>query len=513
MFGSARGFLRHAAMVICLGGVISQAHAATEGEPKHGGTLNIGFASDAKTVDPLISVQSSERQVLYLVFNTLVKFGPDFSIKPELARSWDVQNDGQRIVFKLQEGVKFHDGTPFDAQAVKWNIEKRLDPAIGSSQRDQLAPIIASVEVVDPLTVAFNLKGRFPGLLSLLGERPGFMVSPTAYDKSPQDFANHPIGTGPFLFKEWVRGSNLTVERNEGYWEKGLPYLDKIVFRDLAGSVVGVQRLLTGELDFVPDLSPQEVRSLESQSKIVLKPITVGRWYSLQWQVDKPPFNNVTLRQAIAHAIDRNRINEIVMRGRGVVADSPTPPGLWWHDEQIKSAPYDPAKAKTLLKEAGYADGLQVTLSAPQISAFQQISQLVQEQLAAIGVKATLQPVSANDWYARIVDGATNFTPTRWTQRPDPDGLLYILFHTKGFQNTTKYNNPDVDALLDRARQTYDQNERKTLYAEVQRKIIQDLPMVPLFFSAEYAAMRDVVHNFEWIPDQIPRFREVWRSN
>lgn len=501
-----------AAMVALAIPIASHAQAAGE-KPVRGGSLMVGFASDAKTLDPLFSVQSTERQVLYLVFNSLVKFGKDFSIKPELAESWDVSKDGKRVVFKLRKGVKFQDGTVFDAAAVKWNLETRLDPAVASSQRDQLAPIIASIDVVDPNTVAINMKGSFPGLLSLFGERPGFMVSPTAWQKNKQDFGNHPVGTGPYIFKEWVRGSQLRLERNPDYWEKQLPYLEKITFSDIGGSVAGVQRLITGEVDFVPDLSPQDIRQIETRPGIRLTPIEIGRWYSLQWQVDRPPFNNLKLRQAIAHAIDRKRINDIVMRGKGTVSDSPTPAGLWWSDPTIKSLAYDPAKAKALLAEAGYANGLSIQLSTPQIGVFQQINQLVQEQLGAIGIQATLSPISSNDWYARIVDGATNFTPTRWTQRPDPDGLLGILFDEKGYANSTKYSNKNVSTLLGKARETYNQAERKSLYSQAQKQIVEDLPMLPLFFSTEYAAMQEKVRGFEWIPDQIPRFREVWKAN
>ena len=120
--------------------------------------------------------------------------------------------------------------------------------------------------------------------------------------------------------------------------------------------------------------------------------------------------------------------------------------------------------------------------------------------------------MAASEWYAKLVDGSTNLTPNRWTQRPDPDGLLYILFHSKGFANTTRYKNDKVDALLDSARQTYDQEKRKKLYSEAQRIVVSDSPMMPLFFSVEYAALRDTVQNFQWIPDQIPRFAEVWKS-
>jgi peptide/nickel transport system substrate-binding protein len=480
--------------------------------PSQGGTLNVGLPSDTKTMDPVYSVQFTERQVLYLLFNTLVRYGPDFSIHPELAESWKVEDGGKRVTFKLRQGVQFHDGTPFDAAAVKWNIDRRLDPAVASPQRDQLAPLIAAVEVVDARTVAFVLKAPYAGLLSLLGERPGFMLSPTAAEQLGKDFGNAPVGTGPFLFKEWVRGSHIAVERNPRYWEPGKPYLDRIVFRDISGAVVGVQRLVTGEVDFVADLSPQDIKQLQGRSGITLAPITMGRWYALQWHMFKEPFSNDKLRQAIAHGIDRKRINDIVMDGKGTISDGPTPAGLWWFDPAIKSYAYDPEKAKALLKEAGYANGFEFTLSTPQVTAMSQINQLAQEQLDAIGIKLKLEPVAQSEWYAKLVRKETNFSPNRWTQRPDPDGLLYILFHSKGYANTTGYKNDRVDALLEEARQNFDQAERKKLYSEVQAIIARDVPMLPLFFSVEYAALLRNVQGFEWIPDQIPRFRDLWKS-
>jgi peptide/nickel transport system substrate-binding protein len=178
----------------------------------------------------------------------------------------------------------------------------------------------------------------------------------------------------------------------------------------------------------------------------------------------------------------------------------------------LKSYPHDPARAKALLAEAGHPDGLEFVLSTPQVSVFQQISQLLQEQLGAVGIRLTLQPVAASEWYARVVSGATNLTPTRWTQRADPDGLLYILFHSTGFANTMKYKNEQVDALLEQARTIYDVARRRQLYAEAQRQIVADLPMVPLLFGAEYAELRASVNGFAWVPDQIPRFRDLWKS-
>jgi peptide/nickel transport system substrate-binding protein len=284
------------------------------------------------------------------------------------------------------------------------------------------------------------------------------------------------------------------------------------VFQDIAGSVVGVQRLITGEADFVSELSPQDVRQIEGRSDIKLDPDPVGRWISLQWQVDKPPFNNALLRQAIAHAIDRKRLVDLLMGGKAQIAEGPTPKGLWWFDPNLSSYDYDPIKARDLLRQAGFANGLEITMAAPTVTMFQQLDQVVQEQLKAIGINVTLEPVAVSDWYSQVVQQKINFTPQRWSQRPDPDGLLYILFHSKGYANSTNYRNPELDALLDKARILTDVEDRRPLYWKAQAIITKDLPYVPLFFSLEYAALRSNVQGYVWIPDEIPRFRDVWKS-
>jgi peptide/nickel transport system substrate-binding protein len=201
------------------------------------------------------------------------------------------------------------------------------------------------------------------------------------------------------------------------------------------------------------------------------------------------------------------------MAGKGFLYDGPTPEGLWWFDANAKTYPYDPAKAEALLAEAGYPNGFEYTLSTPQIGILQQINQLIQEQLSAIGVKLKLDPVAQSEWYDRLVKRSTNMSPNRWTQRPDPDGLLYILFHSKGYANTTGYKNDRVDKLLEQGRDTYDQAARKKIYDEMQEIIVKDIPMFSLFYSVEYGALRGSVQGFAWIPDQIPRFRDLWKTS
>jgi peptide/nickel transport system substrate-binding protein len=503
----ARVLLLALACVALLGG-----QAAAQEKPVHGGTLNVGLVNDMKTLDPVFSVQFTERQPLYLIFNTLVKLSPDFSIEPELARSWDVKDGGKTIVFHLQEGVRFHDGTAFDASVVKWNLDHRMDKAVKSPQGKGLSSIIESVDVVNKNTVAFKLVEPAPGLMGMLGQREGFMVSPAAVEKWGADFGSHPVGTGAFTFVEWVRGSHLTVVRNPDYWEKGLPYLDKVVFNDIPNSVVGEQRLATKEVDLVDTIAAKNVLEVQKMSNIKLYPIKVGRWYSLHWHWSDPPFNNPALREAIAYAVDRKKMVEILLGGNGTVSDTPTPPGLWWFDPNIKIPDHDPAMAKKKLAEAGYPNGLDLTLTMPSIPIYEQLCELVQEELGAVGIRVKLEPADAGNFYAQVYKGQINFVPVRWTQRPDPDGLFYILFHKGGPANTSRYDNPAADALLDKARLITDRKERQALYWQYQKILAHDLPVLPLFFSTENAAARDVVHGFVWIPDQIPRYREVWKS-
>lgn len=481
-------------------------------KPQMGGTLTIAFASDTKTLDPAFSVNFSERQPLYLIYNTLLALKPDLTMAPELADRWETSADGRKLTLHLRIGVKFHDGTPFDAAAAKLNLERRLDPAVGSPQRAQLAAIVESLETPDSSTLVINTKGPSPSLLGMLAQREGFIASPAAIQKYGKDLATNPVGTGPFIFKEWTPGQRLVVERNPSYWEKGKPYLDRVVFADITNTIVGVQRLITGEADYMSALSPIDIRQIESRKDIKLDPSAVGRWYGLQWQLDRPPFDNPKVRQAVAHAIDRKRIVDIVMNGKAPVAEGLTPPALWWFDKSLRAPAYDPAKARALLAEAGYANGLKVGLSNPQITLLQQMNQLVQEQLKAVGIDAQLEPVAQSDWYPRLVQGAINFSPIRWSQRPDPDGLFTILLQSNGFANSTKYKNPEFDALLEKARNSQDIPQRKSLYAQAERLMVRDLPYVSLFFSAEYAAMRSNVMNHKWIGDEIPRFREVWKA-
>jgi len=487
--------------------------AFTQEMPQRGGTLTVAMQNDAKSLDPTFQINFSERQPLYLIYNTLVGLNPDFSIKPELAERWETAPDGRSLTLFLRSGVKFHDGTPFDAATAKWNLARRMDPKVNSPSRQQLTEVVEAVEAPNATTLVLRLKSAAPSLLGLLAQREGFMISIASAEKFGDNLGQNPVGTGPFVFKAWTPAQQIVVERNPDYWEPGKPYLDRIVFMLISNAALGIPRLHTREVDFVGALTPVDIRPLESESGISLSQSPGSRWLALQMRIDRPPFDNPKLRQAIAHAIDRKRMVDIVMNGKATIAEGFTPPGLWWFDETLKSYPYDPDKAKALIEEIGPAARVDLPLSVQPVQLYQQISQLAQEQLKSVGLKVNIQPVSVSDWYPQLINGAINFLPIRWTQRPDPDGLFTYLFHSKSAANTSRYFNPEVDRLLDEARGLADQKVRARLYNEAQGHMTRDLPYIPLFFSLEFAAMRNNVRNYVWVADEIPRFREVWKAS
>jgi peptide/nickel transport system substrate-binding protein len=485
---------------------------AAEETPQRGGTLTVAMQNDAESLDPTFQINFTERQPLYMIYNTLVGLEPDFTIKPELAERWETSEDGKALTLHLRQGIKFHDGTPFDAKAAKWNLERRLDENVKSPSRRELGVIIAGIDAPDANTLVMNLKSPAPSLLGMLAQREGFMISPAAAEKYGENLGQNPVGTGPFIFKSWTPGQQIIVERNRDYWEDGKPYLDQVVFMLISNAAVSVPRLLTHEVDFVSALTPVDIRPLEQKKGLTLIPSPGSRWLALQMRVDRPPYNNLKFRQAMAYAIDRERMNTIIMSGKATIADSFTPPALWWSDPDLRSYPHDPDKAKALLAELGTLAQTELVLSVQPVPLYQQIGQLTYEQLTAVGLKVKIEPVSVSDWYPQLFKGVIDFLPIRWTQRPDPDGLFTYLFDSKSSTNTCRYANPEVDGLLDQARRLQDKDARLELYHRAEALMVHDIPYIPIFFSIEFAAMHENVRNFVWVADEIPRFREVWKA-
>lgn len=492
-------------------GPVSTAAAAAAAQ--RGGTLRVGWVFDAHTFDPHFSVEWPERPVMYAVYNTLVAASPTFDIVPELARSWTVSPDGLAITATLQPNVKFHDGTVCDAAAVKWNMDFMLDPSNNSPQGKQISPFLASVDASNPTTVVFRLKKPYAGFMAALVERPGFIVSPTAHQKYGQDYGRHPVGTGMFEFVEWLPDDHVTVKRFDDYWDKGKPSLDSITYKIVTDPTVRDTMVRTGELDITSQPDPKDVPVLQKSPGVkVATQNPSGHWWVTQWRIDRPPFNNKALRQAIAYGVDRDEFVQVMLGGRGSVAAGPTPEVVWWHNPTTRGYTYDPVRAKRLLSEAGYPNGFEAEFSTESTPIDLQFAQLLQAQLKRINVNITINPVDPTDIYTEYLSQRILWGRTDWTLRADPDGLLRILFYTGNYANSTGYTNPTVDKLLDQGVATYDRPARKKIYGQIEQQLIDDVPYIWFFYLPDDAPMRSTVQNYTWVPDSVPRYRDLWLS-
>jgi peptide/nickel transport system substrate-binding protein len=482
---------------------------AAEGEPAYGGTLIYARNIDAKTLDPHFSAQWSERFMLYNIYNTLVSWDTDFNIIPELAQSWEILEDGSGIVFNLVPNAVFHDGTACDATAVKWNLDRILNPDNNSNQRGQLEQAVASVEATDPTTLFIALKKPWRPLLAALGERPGFVVSPTAVENSGDQFALNPVGSGPFKFVEWVPDSHIIVERFEDYWDEGKPYLDRIEMRHVPDTQVAVTMVRTGEAQLTDEVDPPMVEALADATDLHVVNYESWRWNSMQMDVDKPPFDNTDFRQALAYGTDRETVLQLVFGGTGRVMTHPIAGG-WAYDPQLDSLmQYDPAKAQELLASSGVA-GQTLTMTTDNTRINTDLVQLLQAQYQELGVNVQIETVDSADYFSLIKDDTIPWGPANWTPRADPDGLLRILWHSTGFQNSNGYNNPEVDRLLDQAAGIYDTAEAAELYHEAERIIVEDASYVFIQAPAEFAVVRNEVGGFVYYPDLVLRLRNMW---
>ena len=485
--------------------------AGAAAAPQRGGTLRVGWVTDAHTLDPHFSVDWSERPVLYAVYNTVVASSPSFEIMPELARSWSASADGLSITAQLQPNVKFHDGTACDAAAVKWNLDFILNQANNSPQFKQIDPFLAGVEAQAPTTVVFRLKKPYAGFMAALAERPGFIVSPAAWQKYGKDFGRTPVGSGMYQFVEWLPDDHVTLKRFDGYWDRGKPYLDGITYKVVTDPTVRDTMVRTGELDVTSEPDPKDVPVLAKSAGVkIVTENPSGHWWGTQWRVDKPPFNNKALRQAIAYGVDREEFVSVMLGGRGSVAKGPTPEVVWWYNAGARGIGYDPNRAKSLLAEAGFQKGFQAEFATDNTPIGLQFGQLLQAQLKRINVNLTINPVEPTDFYQEVLAQKVNWARTDWTLRADPDGLLRILFYTGNYANSTGYSSQAVDKMLDAANSTYDRNARKKIYAQLEQQLIDDVPYVWFFWVSEDAPLRAQVQNYQWIPDSVPRYRDLW---
>jgi len=472
-------------------------HTPIEAQTR-GGTLRVRLANDCTTLDPAHNTTPPERHVFHQVLNTLVGVDSKMHVVPELAESWKWDGD-TTLTLKLRKGIKFHDGTDFDAAAVKFNLDRILDPETKSRLRGEIGEV-KSVEAVDASTVRLQLKYPSVGLLATLAQAPGMILSPTAVKKLGKDVARQPVGTGPFKFVEWVRDDRVVVERFDGYWEKGLPYLDKIVFRPLPDTNVATVNLKAGAFDLIDAVEAKDVAGIKSRKDLAYAESPGVNYYMIRLNTSKPPFDARPVRQALAYAIDREAIARGLFFGTVPVAPGPITPASWAYSKDFKGIGRDVAKAKALLAEAGKAGGLKVEMETALTPIVVRMGEAIKAQAADVGLDLTLVPTESGKMMQDSLTLNYQAMLSFRTGREDPDGSTYRDFHTEGPFNRMKYSNPKMDALLVKARSTFVMEERKALYLQIQQLLLEDSPMVFLVVMPTGQAMTARLKGFTHYP-------------
>ena len=485
--------------------------SATAAEPRHGGTLNVGLEADFPGFDPLIMGALVERMVATSFYETLMDMNAQGEIVPHLAESLKVSGDGTSYTLKLRTGIKFHDGTPLDAAAVVFNVRRLMDPANGCRCQANVVGI-KSVDATGPDTVVFTLKTPDAAFPAVLADVPGMATSPTAIRKAQEaglKYADTPVGTGPFRLVEWKRGVSLKVERNPDYWQKGLPYLDSVVYRPIPDQQTRMASLTAGDIQLSAVPSAQDVAAAKSGTtrvQLVESP-GLGSVFAM-FNAKREPTNDPRVRQALFHATDRALILKTLFRGIYPLANQPFGPGLASGRQDVKFPAYDPAKARALLKE--YGKPVKFTFSVTATPDSVQMAQVLQQMWQKVGIEVKIEQLEQLQLIGKAIKHDFDGMYFRWPGRGDPDMNVYPFFHSKSTRNYTQYANPEMDRLLEVGRGTFDQKTRLEIYTQVSQLLAADGSYLFLFPSTNFFLTSRKLQGLPKIPDGLPRVGQVW---
>lgn len=478
----------------------------------------IAVASNFTTLDPYDANDTLSQTVAKSFYQGLFGFDKDMKLVNVLAESYQVSDDNLTYTIKLHSGVKFHDGTDFNAQAVKVNFDRASNPE-NRLKRYNLFKVIEKTEVVDPQTVKIVLKQPFSAFINNLAHPAAVIISPAALQQYGKEIGFHPVGTGPYKFVTWNQTDFVKVEKFSGYWRAGLPKLDSITWRPVVDNNTRASLLQTGEAQFAFPVPFEQAKLLEknNQLEVVISPSILHRY--LSFNVTQKPFDNIKVRQAINYAINKEALIKVAFSGYAVPSQGPLPKSIDFA-QQYQPWPYDPAKARELLKEAGYPDGFTTTLWASHNhSTAQKVLQFTQQQLAQVGIKVQVTAMDAGQRAAEVEGKGVNETGVRlfytgWSASTgEADWALTPLFATASWPpalfNTAFYSNAQVDADLANALKTTDRGQKEKLYKDAQDKIWADAPWAFLVTEQLVSANSKKLSGFYVMPDTAFSFDEA----
>jgi ABC-type transport system substrate-binding protein len=480
---------------------------------KEGGAITITYKDDVATLDPAIGYDWQNWSMIKSLFDGLMDYVPGTTeLRPGLAESYEISDDGLTYTFKLRPGVRFHNGREMTAEDVVYSLNRVTNPKTQSpgagffgmiegfdAQMAGEAQGLSGVTAVDPQTVQIRLSRPDATFLHVMALNFASVVPPEAVEAAGEDFGRQPVGTGAFKLDEWTLGQRLVLEKNADYWREGIPYLDQITFEVGQEPVVALLRLQNGEVDVpgdgIPPAKFQEVMADPAQAERVVEGGQLHTGY-ITMNVTQPPFDNVKVRQAVNMAINKDRIVQII-NGRAVPANQPLPPSMPGYDQAHEGYAYDPEGAKALLAEAGLADGFDTELYVMNTDPNPRIAQAIQQDLAAIGINASIQSLAQ----ANVIEaGGAGTAPMIWSggmawiaDFPDPANFYYPILGcagaVEGGWNWSRYCNEELDAQATEADSMSDPamaNERLALWSQVYAKVMEDAVWAPVFHEERY---------------------------
>ena len=502
-------FLRVAAAALTIAALsLGGAADLRAAEPVKGGSLSISLEADLPSLDPLQFASFNDREAGILVYDTLLDIDSKGNIVPNIAEKLDAAPDAMSFRIALHKDVKFHDGTPLDAAAVVKHFQRLMDPKNRCRCLSDLSTI-DTIEATGPLEVSFRMKtpsAHFPGALANVS---GMVVSPVAAEKWGADYGAHPVGAGPFVFKEWQRGAQVTFTRNDNYWKKPA-YLDQVVLRPMPDEQTRYASLKAGNLDIVMNAAARDIIDARAgKFASELNPGSLATVF-LMINVSQPDVSDIRVRQAMAHALDRVALNKAVNRGLYKIANTPFGSGLSPH-EQVDGYPgYDLPRAKKLLADYGKPVKLKFSIGATPIAVL--AAQAIQQMWKKAGIESEIQHYEGVQFIRTAAASDFQVMLYRWAGGPDPDNNVHQFFHSKGSVNRTKYLNPEMDRLLDSARSTTDPAARLRDYRQINNILARDLPYIFLTYFDNISLTSRKVHGLVAVPDGLLRLQTVWKD-
>ena len=496
------------AMIAAGLGLALLAGAAQAAGPGTGGTLRIGLAEDPDPLDPATSAFYVGRIVFAALCDKLIDLDPALSFVPQLATAWSWSADNLALTVTLREGVKFHDGEPMDAEAVRINLE-RYRSAPESVRKGELRPVTA-VEVIDPAHLRLRLSVPYAPLVAVLADRAGMMLSPKALARMGREIGTAPVCAGPFKFAERVAQQRIVLERFPGYWDAGRVALDRIVYAPVPDTTVRLVNLQAGQFDLIERMAPSDAAAVQKNPRLRFVSSPSIAYFGLFFNLangarsDNPLGRDPRVRAAFEKSLDRVALNQVAFDGQFVPNNQVESPGTRYWDPDYPVPARDLAGARALLQAAGI-ERLTVALQVYASPPAQQLGELIQAMAGEAGFDVKLESMEANAANAADLRGDYQIATGIWSGRPDPDGNLAIWLASDGFLNWGKYRNPELDGLLAQARQVTDVGQRQVGYRKITDIFMRDRPFIVLYHQRWLFGLSERVAGFVPVPDGLIR--------